>query len=69
MSKKLQAIRGMHDILPDKTPLWQRLEKAMAAVCHQYGYAEIRMPIVEANNTNSLALNLFWFAGLALVGR
>ncbi|MAV30468.1 MAG: histidine--tRNA ligase [Cycloclasticus sp.] len=50
MSKKLQAIRGMHDILPDKTPLWQRLEKAMAAVCHQYGYAEIRMPIVESTD-------------------
>lgn len=47
MSKKLQAIRGMHDILPDKTPLWQMLEKAMSAVCQQYGYSEIRMPIVE----------------------
>jgi len=50
MSKKLQAIRGMHDILPDKTPLWQRLEHAMFEVCQQYGYSEIRMPLVESTD-------------------
>lgn len=50
MSKKLQAIRGMHDILPTKTPLWQMIEKAMFEVCQQYGYAEIRMPIVESSD-------------------
>lgn len=50
MSKNLQAIRGMHDILPDKTPLWQRLEKAMSTVCQQYGYSEIRMPLVESTD-------------------
>jgi len=50
MSKKLQAIRGMHDILPDKTPLWQMLEKTMSAVCQQYGYSEIRMPLVESTD-------------------
>ena len=50
MSKKLQAIRGMHDILPDKTPLWQMLEQAMFAVCQQYGYREIRMPLVESSD-------------------
>jgi len=49
MSKKLQAIRGMHDILPDKTPLWQMLEKSMFEVCQQYGYREIRMPLVESS--------------------
>jgi len=50
MSKKLQAIRGMHDILPDKTPLWQRLEQGMFEVCQQYGYSEIRMPLVESTD-------------------
>ncbi|ORU91695.1 MAG: histidine--tRNA ligase [Cycloclasticus sp. symbiont of Poecilosclerida sp. N] len=50
MSKKLQAIRGMNDILPDKTPLWQRLEKAMAEVFQQYGYSEIRTPLVESTD-------------------
>ncbi|PHS73388.1 MAG: histidine--tRNA ligase [Cycloclasticus sp.] len=50
MSKKLQAIRGMHDILPDKTPLWQKVEKTMFNVCQQYGYSEIRMPLVESTD-------------------
>lgn len=50
MSKKLQAIRGMHDVLPDKSPVWQRLEKAMFEVCQQYGYSEIRMPLVESTD-------------------
>jgi histidyl-tRNA synthetase len=50
MSKKIQAIRGMHDILPERTPLWQQLEKVVKEVCHQYGYSEIRMPIVESTD-------------------
>ncbi|PCH84281.1 MAG: histidine--tRNA ligase [Piscirickettsiaceae bacterium] len=47
MSKRLQAIRGMHDILPTQTPVWQFIEQAVSDVCRQYGYAEIRMPLVE----------------------
>lgn len=47
MSQKIQAIRGMHDILPADTPLWQRLESVARDVFAQYGYQEIRMPIVE----------------------
>ena len=47
MSKKLSSIRGMNDILPDKTPLWQWLETRVASLLQCYGYSEIRMPIVE----------------------
>ncbi len=47
MSAKLQAIRGMEDVLPDATPLWERLEDACRAVFRQYGYRNIRTPIVE----------------------
>ena len=47
MSVKLQAIRGMEDVLPDATPLWERLEDACRAVFRQYGYRNIRTPIVE----------------------
>ncbi|MDA7686806.1 histidine--tRNA ligase [Pseudomonadales bacterium] len=45
--KKIKAIRGMHDITPDKSGHWARLEKAVAAVFATYAYREIRMPIVE----------------------
>ncbi len=47
MSKTLKSIRGMHDVLPDKTPAWQHLETALQETASAFGYEEIRMPIVE----------------------
>jgi histidyl-tRNA synthetase len=47
MAKQIQAIRGMKDILPQQTPIWQFLEERVRSVLSRYGYAEIRMPIVE----------------------
>jgi histidyl-tRNA synthetase len=47
MAKNIQAIRGMRDILPEQTPLWQWLEARVRDVLNAYGYAEIRMPILE----------------------
>ncbi len=47
MAKQIQAIRGMKDILPQQTPLWQFLEERVRDVLGRYGYEEIRMPIVE----------------------
>lgn len=47
MSKKIQAIRGMNDLLPEQTPLWQYVEGQVAALMLRYGYREIRTPIVE----------------------
>ncbi len=45
--KKIQAVRGMHDILPEQTPLWQFLEDTVRDVFSRYAYQEIRMPILE----------------------
>ncbi|NJD87149.1 MAG: histidine--tRNA ligase [Betaproteobacteria bacterium] len=47
MSQKIQAIRGMEDILPEASPLWEKLEDACREVFRQYGYRNIRTPIVE----------------------
>lgn len=47
MSKKIQAIRGMNDLLPDASPRWQYLEGKVRQLLSRYGYREIRMPIVE----------------------
>ncbi len=44
---RIKAIRGMNDILPDQTPVWQFLENRVKEVLGRYGYAELRMPIVE----------------------
>lgn len=48
MAKTIQAIRGMNDYLPTETPLWQWVENKVRSVLSAYGYAEIRMPIVES---------------------
>lgn len=47
MSKSLQAIRGMNDILPAQTPIWRYLEGTFAQLLDSYGYSEIRLPILE----------------------
>ncbi len=43
----IRAIRGMSDILPDETPTWQYVEAVVRELVASYGYAEIRLPIVE----------------------
>ena len=45
-----RAIRGMADILPEETPLWQMLEQTARDVLMAHGYREIRTPIVESTD-------------------
>jgi histidyl-tRNA synthetase len=47
MSKNLQAVRGMRDLLPEQTPLWRWMEARARAVLASYGYREVRLPILE----------------------
>ncbi|BBB14741.1 histidine--tRNA ligase [Candidatus Rickettsiella viridis] len=47
MLNKMQAIRGMNDILPEQITAWQKLEAALRMLTRQYGYQEIRLPILE----------------------
>nr|WP_040663556.1 histidine--tRNA ligase [Neptuniibacter caesariensis] len=47
---KIKAIRGMNDILPEQSPVWQYLETTVKDVLAAYGYSEIRMPVVEQTN-------------------
>jgi len=47
LSKSIKVVRGMHDIVPQQSPLWQHLEGSVRQVVQGYGYEEIRMPIVE----------------------
>jgi len=44
---KFQAIKGVRDILPPESALWNRVEQAARDVFHTYGYGEIRLPIFE----------------------
>jgi histidyl-tRNA synthetase len=47
LSKAIQAIRGMNDLLPDAVAHWQRLEAIVRDVLHAYAYREIRLPLLE----------------------
>jgi len=47
LAGKIQAIRGMHDILPEQAHIWQTLESTMQDLFASYGYQEIRMPLLE----------------------
>ena len=47
MAVQIQSITGMKDILPDESPLWQKVETTLKQIMASYGYAEMRMPAVE----------------------
>jgi len=47
MSKRIQSIRGMHDVLPPESEMLRATEHATQNVLRQYGYQEIRMPLLE----------------------
>jgi len=51
MSKKIQAIRGMNDLLPKDSNLWTFVERHMSDLFASYGYKNIRTPVVEKTDT------------------
>jgi|TARA_R110001583_G_scaffold613_6_gene5502 histidyl-tRNA synthetase len=50
VAKQIQAIRGMNDILPTQSPLWQKVEAVLRSSVSAFGYSEIRTPIVESTD-------------------
>ena len=47
MAQKIQAVRGMNDVLPAESQQWEYFENVLRGWLHDYGYANIRTPIVE----------------------
>ncbi|MCK3655586.1 histidine--tRNA ligase [Pasteurellaceae bacterium Macca] len=50
MSKTIQALRGMNDLSPNESPLWQWVEGQLRETFATYGYSEIRSPIIESTD-------------------
>jgi histidyl-tRNA synthetase len=48
MSQRIQALRGMNDVLPDETAGWRRFHDHVQTVMDLYGYREIILPVMEA---------------------
>jgi len=47
-NKKISAIKGTKDILPQEAKKWQRVESVAKRIFELYGYREIRTPVFEA---------------------
>ncbi len=47
MAQKLQAVKGMNDLLPAQSALWEYFENTVSNILRQYGYRNMRAPIVE----------------------
>jgi len=47
LSKIIEPLRGVHDVLPENAAAWQHLERVTRAVFEAYGYEELRVPIIE----------------------
>jgi histidyl-tRNA synthetase len=45
--RRIQAVKGARDILPDEMGAWHRIEAAARGLFPRYGYREIRTPIFE----------------------
>jgi histidyl-tRNA synthetase len=56
VNKSLQAVKGMHDLLPDDMGRWQFLEQEIRQLMSLYGYQEIRTPMVENTGLFSRAI-------------
>ncbi len=47
MSKIIEPLRGVHDVLPAQIAAWQHLERVTRQVFASYGYEEFRVPVIE----------------------
>lgn len=48
MSLALKSVKGMKDVLPSEMGIWHAIEARLKQLARQYGYEEIRTPIVES---------------------
>ena len=47
MAVKINAIRGMNDLLPQNSSVWQQVEGVLKSTAASFGFSEIRFPVVE----------------------
>jgi histidyl-tRNA synthetase len=56
--RKFQAIKGVRDLLPAETPLWNLVEETAHAVFGTFGFSEIRLPIFEPTELFARSIGL-----------
>jgi hypothetical protein len=75
--KQFQAIKGVRDILPPDTALWNWFEQTARQVLESYNFREIRLPIFEetdlfarsvGENTDIVSKEMYTFEDHILPG-
>jgi histidyl-tRNA synthetase len=56
--RKFQAIKGVRDLLPAETPLWNHVEATAREVFESFGFGEIRLPIFEPTELFARSIGL-----------
>jgi histidyl-tRNA synthetase len=56
--RKFQAIKGVRDLLPAETPLWNHVEQTAHSVFGTFGFSEIRLPIFEPTELFARSIGL-----------
>ncbi|MCI0671712.1 MAG: histidine--tRNA ligase [Myxococcaceae bacterium] len=47
MSGKVSGVKGMNDLLPPDSSVWQHVEQTVRELFARFGYQEVRTPVVE----------------------
>ena len=53
---QIKSLRGMVDLLPDQTDLWQKVEKTAREHFRRAGFKEIRTPLIEPTDLFSRSI-------------
>src|SRR5437879_4989527 len=59
LPEQIQPVRGMNDVLPAQIGAWQHLEASASELLTEYGYEEIRAPVVEHTELFKRAIGEF----------
>lgn len=59
MAEQIQPVRGMNDVLPAQIGAWQHLEDTVRELLTEYGFEEIRVPVVEHTELFKRAIGEF----------
>jgi histidyl-tRNA synthetase len=47
VAENITSLRGMLDVLPEQAAKWRQLEHVWMSIMAQYGYGEMRLPVLE----------------------
>jgi histidyl-tRNA synthetase len=59
LAEQIQPVRGMNDVLPEQISAWQHLEDTVRKLLTEYGFQEIRTPVVESTALFKRAIGEF----------